>query len=258
MKDYTLKSHKVSDKIVLDGIEAINMVKSESGLEGHISGGMAVSSYLPIEDHRETIDLDYNLFFGGGTVDYKAITEPLVENLIQKGYSIEYNKRGSTHDYVVKGNGDSLLIQHQRRSMNNFEKHKGSFEREIENQRIISRKDLSYAVLSPEDLVVHKLNRALKFSRMYDVDFPKNMPQKDFKNVVDSLRADVLSLVDSASPRSVARLRLFYDVFDIKSLSKNVGLNKNYFEEVIEDWITSDVRDSDFARVLNRYEIRLD
>ena len=63
-------------------------------------------------------------------------------------------------------------------------KNKKSLEREIDNRRVISNKnkDLSYAVLSPEDLVIHKLNRVLKFHTAYNVSFPKNIPQEDFKN----------------------------------------------------------------------------
>ena len=72
MKNYGLTPHKLNDKIVLDGIEAINNLQHENKLAGFISGGMAVSSYLPSENHRETIDLDYTLFFGGNVGDYKT------------------------------------------------------------------------------------------------------------------------------------------------------------------------------------------
>ena len=102
MKNYGLKSHKLGDKIVLDGIEAINLLQRENKLPGFISGGMAVSSYLPIENHRETIDLDYTLLFGGGVGNYKQISEPLVKSLTEKGYFIEYKKKGTTHDYFIK------------------------------------------------------------------------------------------------------------------------------------------------------------
>ena len=257
MKDYTLKLHKLSDEIVTDGIMAVNKIKTERGLEGYITGGMAGSSYLPPEDHRETVDLDYNLFFGGAVTEYKEITEPLIKNLNEKGYSVKYKKRGSTHDYLVENDGDSLLIQHQRRSKNNFEKNRESLEREMENRRIISREGLSYAVLSPEDIVARKLNRSLKFHTEYDLDFPKNMSQELFKEEIDSIK-DNLSSLSSASPREISELRLFYDIFDIKSLSKSVGLNKNYFEEAIEDWTNSEVKDTDFARAIDRYEIKLD
>ena len=258
MKDYRLKSHKLGDKIVLDGIEAINKLQHENKLPGFISGGMAVSSYLPVENHRETIDLDYTLFFNGGVVDYKKITEPLVKILIEKNYSVEYKKKGTTHDYIIKRNEDSFLIQHSRRSPKNFMKNKKSLEREISNRRIMSDKDLSYAVLSPEDLVLHKLNRVLKFNSEYNVAFPKNIPQEDFKKQIESLKEEVLNLKDSVGPRMVAKLRLFYDIFDIKSLGKSIGLNKNYFEEALKDWIGQNKISNDFVNTLDKYEIRLD
>ena len=258
MKNYGLKPHKLGDKIVLDGIDAINKLQHETGLPGFISGGMAVSSYLPIENHRETVDLDYTLFFNGGVLDYKKITEHLTRTLIEKDYSIEYRKKGTTHDYLVKRHEDSLLIQHPRKSSNHFIKNKKSLEREICNRRIISDKDISYAVLSPEDLVLHKLNRVLKFHTEYNVAFPKNISQEDFKKQIESFKEEVLNLKDSVYPRMVAKLRLFYDIFDIKSLGKSIGLNKNYFEEALKDWSCPDTMANNFINTLDKYEIRLD
>ena len=260
MKNYSLKAHKLGDKIVLDGIEAINNLQHENKLAGFISGGMAVSSYLPSENHRETIDLDYTLFFGGNVKDYKRITEPLVKTLIEKDYFVEYKKKSTTHDYFISAHGDSFLIQHPRKSPNHFIKNKKSLEREINNRRIISnqKEDLSYAVLSPEDLVIHKLNRALKFHTMYNVAFPKNIPQEEFKKQIGFLKEEVLNLKDSVTPRMVAKLRLFYDILDIKSLGKSIGLNKLYFEEVLKDWINNDSTTNNFRETLDRYEIRLD
>ena len=258
MKNYGLKPHKLGDKIVLDGIEAINKLQHETKLPGFISGGMAVSSYLPIENHRETVDLDYTLFFNGGVMDYKKITEHLVRALIEKDYSIEYRKKGTTHDYLVKHHEDSLLIQHPRKSPNNFIKNKKGLEREICNRRIMSDKNISYAVLSPEDLVLHKLNRILKFHTEYNVAFPKNISQEDFKKQIESIKEEVLNLKDSVSPRAVAKLRLFYDIFDIKSLGKSTGLNKNYFEEALKDWHGHDAISNNFVSTLDKYEIRLD
>src|SRR3989338_2486865 len=260
MKNYGLKPHKLGDKIVLDGIEAINILQRENKLPGFISGGMAVSSYLPIENHRETIDLDYTLLFGGGVGNYKQISEPLVKSLTEKGYFIEYKKKGTTHDYFIKCNEDSFLIQHPRRSYNNFMKNKKSLEREIDNRRVISngKWDLSYAVLSPEDIVIHKLNRALKVHVEYNVAFPKNIPQEYFKKQIESLKEEVLNLKDSVTPKMLARLRLFYDVFDIKSLGKSIGLNKVYFEEALKDWFNQETGADNFRKTLDRYEIRLD
>lgn len=260
MKNYGLTPHKLGDQIVLDGIEAINNVQYENNLPGFISGGMAISSYLPNENYRETIDLDYTLFFGGNVADYKRITEPLVKTLTEKGYFVEYKKKDTTHDYFIKSHEDSFLIQHSRRSPNNFIKNKKSLEREINNRRVISNKNknLSYAVLSPEDLVIHKLNRVLKFHAEYNVAFPKNISQEDFKKQIEFLKEEVLNLKDSVTPKMVAKLRLFYDIFDIKSLGKSVGLNKIYFEEALKDWVNHDIMENNFRETLDKYEIRLD
>ena len=279
MKNYGLKSHKLGDKIVLDGIEAINLLQRENKLPGFISGGMAVSSYLPIENHRETIDLDYTLLFGGGVGNYKQISEPLVKSLTEKGYFIEYKKKGTTHDYFIKCNEDSFLIQHPRRSYNNFMKNQAMLygiigllagglltilfvSNTVNNNNFgmmqMMRIRQDYAVLSPEDIVIHKLNRALKFHVEYNVAFPKNIPQEDFKKQIESLKEEVLNLKDSVTPKMVARLRLFYDVFDIKSLGKSIGLNKVYFEEALKDWFNQETGADNFRKTLDRYEIRLD
>ena len=56
----------------------------------------------------------------------------------------------------------------------------------------------------------------------------------------------------------VAKLRLFYDIFDIKSLGKSIGLNKIYFEEVLKCWVNHDVMENHFRETMDKYEIRLD
>jgi len=54
-KDISLKPHCIKDKIVVDAIKSISSLAQST--PGHITGGMAVQSYLP-DPNRKTVDLD--------------------------------------------------------------------------------------------------------------------------------------------------------------------------------------------------------
>lgn len=257
MKDYTLSPHCLEDKIVEEGIEGIENLKEIRDMDGHICGGMAVSSYLPIEKHRETIDLDFSMLWGGTTTEYKELVQPLFNFFEDRGYDNDYNRGNSTHNIFIE-NGDSLLIQHKRISSNFFSKIRKSLEREMSNGRRISKDDINYKVMSPEDLVSHKISRTLKIVSYNDLDFPENKPLEDFKRDTESLRDRVVYRGEDADPKEVSNLRVFYDLYDIRSLAENVGLNENYMREVIDDLSSEDCPSDDFRRFLDRYNIETD
>ncbi|MBU3907292.1 MAG: hypothetical protein KKA64_03505 [Nanoarchaeota archaeon] len=253
-KEIRRKPHKLDDVIVTESIQSVNIIKQLNKMGGFIAGGMAVQSYIPPEEYRPTIDLDFNLDWLGGAANFKELTEPLKDYLGALGYSIKFRKKGLTYEYEIEKEGDSFLIQHPRRSKSYFEgDKKKSLRREITNERIVSKEGLKYAVLSPEDLVIHKLTRILKFSEEYDIKIPSTR----LKNSADVLRTDLLSRGDNISPQDIARLRIYYDCVDVKCLSKYAGLNQNYFSEVKKDW-RGYVQDDKFKSVLDRLEVSLE
>lgn len=261
MKALHLPPHKISDLIILEGIKGIKAIKEVSRVQGHIAGGMGVQSYLPSEAYRASVDLDFSLLWAGGTADFKAITIPLVDHFKSSGYEISFKKKGLTYEYTLidPKSEDSLLIQHQRRSNNHFEKSKKqALEREVANQRVITKGDLSYAVMSPEDLAVHKISRVIKFAERFGVALPHKTDIVSLRASSDSIRADVVSRLDNATPEEIARLRLFYDCFDIKCLATYAGLNNGYFREVVKEWSDSPKEVFNYLHLLGKLEVSLD
>ena len=238
-----LRAHNLDDGIVLNSIAAVNEVFEY--LPGHVSHGIAVQSYLPKESFRKTVDLDIDIFFGGGTSSYKEIFQPMKEVLVSQGYEINTKKKGSTFDHFISKDGDSYIIQFPRRSQSNFEKkRKKSLEREISNQQIIFRNGITYPVISPEDLVNHKLSRVSNFVDSFDAKVPDYLSREDFKNEADDMRAVVTysildtneKLKEKVRKEIMFQFRVLCDCYDVKALSEFVGLDKLYLDEAISSW----------------------
>ncbi len=256
MKPVNLTPHKSEDKIVVDAIKAVNYLKEEKQLKGRIGGGMAVQSYIPSELHRLTIDLDVSLLWHGGAPEFKELSKPLIDYLKANNYQVNLQKKGFAYEFIFnKGTKDSFMIQHPKYSKNYFERNKKSLEREIENERILSKKDVSFSVLSPEDLMVGKLNRAIIFSKEYGISAPKDVSLENLKKESERLREGVVSRFSEVSPREVALLRLVNDCYDIQCLNDSVGLNKNYFNEVVKDWKSSKTSVYSFYRLLDKFGV---
>ena len=234
------KLYSIEDPIVLEGIRGINKAKEINQLKGHIAGGMAVQSYLPSEINRKTVDLDFRLLWGGVKKDFDRIMIPLIENFEDNGYYVEGpKKRDVTYEIFASKGSDSLVLQHQRASPNNFEKNKKNYEREMANQRIIKKGDVSYAVLSPEDIVTHKLSRVLNFNDNYGLTYPSNFHEFSAERILqnaDDLRAGVIERIGLVEPKEVAKMRVLYDCVDIKNLSRYAGLNEKYLLESFESF----------------------
>jgi len=253
-KPVHLTAMTLEDTIVLDGVKAINILKEERKLKGRIAGGMAVQGYTPKELHRETIDLDYALSWNGSATEYRELCVPLVDFLRNQGYDVSFMKKGLAYEFIYKkeNGGGSFMIQHPHRSNNHLGRIQHTLDREFENQRIVSKNDLSFDALSPEDIIVTKLNRALIFSDRYGLAIPQEKTLSSLKETSTKLRAEIISRTPEVSPRDVALLRLVNDMYDIKCLTDTVGINKKYFEEVLEDWGRID---RDFFTFLSQMEV---
>lgn len=241
VKNFKLNPCVLEDEIVLDGIRAINFLKEQTKRASCLSGGMAVSSYLPIETHRHTIDLDFNMYWGGTMADFRYTAAPLLDALKGQGYNVDLKRQNSTFDIIYSKGGEEFMIQHQRRSKSNFKKNQPCFRREFENRRVISKEGLQYEVISPEDIMVRKLSRMFKFSEQYNMAFPDLRPLPELK---DHIEQEKQALVESPEEnhREVIHLRMEHDLYDIKRLGNYIGVNETYLNSAIDDWTTQPAR----------------
>lgn len=259
-KHIHLIPHTLKDRIVLDCIASLNCLRTESRLPLHVTGGFGVQSYLPEEAYRKTVDLDFDMLWAGDTEEFRDVTAPLVRFLAGAGYTADFKRSGLSLDYHLSKKKDSLLIQHQRRSRKHFERRKKAFlEREMANQRIVSKGGLSYPVIAPEDIVARKLSRIVTFARSYGLNLPFHLATERLREYADSLRTDILQKLGNVYPEEVAKMRSIYDCFDIKCLADYVGLNRRYFDEVAREWKEELGKDeSAFNGTLNRLNVVLD
>lgn len=239
VKNFLLDSHVLEDPIVLDGIAAINRVEQANGTPVVISGGMAVSSYLPQETHRHTIDLDFNMLWGGNTEEFWDTVQPILIKLREKEYEVSSKKQNSTFDINYSYDGQRFMIQHQRRSLPSLEKNRYSIEREFTNRRHVVKGNLEYAVISPEDLMVRKLARMFKFVSQSGLTFPQLRTIPELQEHIDEEKQRLI-----ASPNrtelDILHLRMEHDLYDIKRLGAYVGVNQAYLAEAVKDWTTGD------------------
>ncbi len=234
-KNFLLDSHVLEDQIVLDGIEAINRIEQKDGTPILISGGMAVSSYLPEGTNRYTIDLDFNMLWGGNTVEFWSKVKPLITRLQEKGYDVGRKKENSTLDINYSLDGQRFMIQHQRRSQPSLGKNRHSIEREFANRRNIIKGNLEYSVLSPEDLIVRKLARIFKFSNQSSLEFPQIRTIPELKEHIEEEKERLVSSLDRTE-LDIIHLRMEHDLYDIKRLGNYMGVNQTYLVEAIKDW----------------------
>lgn len=237
-KNFLLDSHVLEDPIVLDGISAVGCLEQLLGRPVLICGGMAVSSYLPEETHRHTVDLDFSILWGGTTDQFWKLTEPIVGVLHEKGYAVHKHKQKQTFDIPYSGHSSRFMLQHQRRSTAYFERRRRSFEREIANRRHVVKSDLGYDVESPEDLMVRKLARILKFARQYDLAFPEIRGLDEMKAHIEEEKKQIIAL-PNVPERDIIRLRMNHDLYDIARLGNYTGANMRYLKEVLTDWTDS-------------------
>jgi hypothetical protein len=237
-KPVYMKQHILQDDIVLDGIRSINVLKDERKINGRISGGMAVQSYLPRELHRGTIDLDFSLLWNGCSTEYRKLCLPLIDFLEKEGYLVSFRKKGLAYEitYARENGKDSFIIQHPHKSNRHFEKTKHTLEREIANQHVSKINGLEFGTMSPEDLIVSKTNRALIFSERYGLKLPLNKSITSLAIQAQKLKEDILPRGAEACARDVALLRLVNDLYDLKCLSEHVEVDSNYLKQVLSEW----------------------
>jgi len=251
--------HILGDPIVMDAVKAINLVKQSKQIDGHVGGGMAVGAYIPIEEQRPTIDLDFTLLWGGTTEEFRSLMEPMIIDLKLIGYDLNVHKGDKTYDISVQSpsQSDSLLIQHHRRNKGNFERNRKSLEREVANQRIVAKDGTSFSVMSPEDLILHKLSRLFTFSSVYGLAIPARMKTDNMARTIRLFRKNYSSSPDGPQEKEAVLIRMYHDAHDIKHLSMHAGLNKRYFEEAAKDWENKYMDEESAKELLEKMGVEL-
>jgi hypothetical protein len=97
-------------------------------------------------------------------------------------------------------------------------------------------------LIPTEDIVLHKSLRINTFKQNHKINSerPSSMNLGALQSSINSLKKDYTINQFNIDPkdahRSISKIRLYADIFDIKALSTYKGLDKKYFLEGLEDY----------------------
>ncbi len=228
------EGHTIDDKIVQDTARSLSGLKAAYA----VNGGMAVQTYLPSTFHRVSTDLDLMTAMSMSSSSFKSYIAPVQEILHKLGYQSETRTSAREHfDLQISGaDGESFQLQTSKKSHNNFEKNRHKIEREISNATTGFIGMTPVKVLRPEDIILRKLMRVLRFEDIFGFSpIPKGDLQEQLANVRE-LRSDVLSRVDNLEYSDIARLRLSADLYDISAMLEHQNFDRKYFREGLSVW----------------------
>jgi len=230
-------SHTIDDKIVADSIAGISL-ENPSAKKLVIGGGIAVQSFIPAHYHRFTSDLDIEVREPLNPETYRQLMQQAFEYLRSLGYEVEGPKKErQTLTTLVKDIKNILELQTQRRTKNNAEKNSCRIGREIDSAVRKKIGVVECSVLRPEDLVLRKLLRVMRYAKEYDFSpLPHTGNVDDYFRYIRDLREHNLRNFDNLAPEEVIHLRMQADLFDIVALAVYTELDKDYLQKAFGDY----------------------
>lgn len=235
---FFLNAHTIEDKIVLDCIGAVNSIPEKK----FVTGGMAVQIYVPQDLWRHTTDLDITTSWHGKAITaFRSFLEPFVKRVTADSYAVEeIQKKDHTFDVKVSSSRkkEKLLIQFPRRSPSNYEKMRHKFDRESSHARVKSINGLEFSVLSPEDIILRKAYRIMKYKE-HGIQIDKKAYEGDllaFAEYITKYREELFSRFDNVLPSELTNLRAHSDILDVLAIKNNVALDNAYFREASKDY----------------------
>ncbi len=233
----------LDDKFAREGLEAVSTLTNKEPY--YLVGGMATQSYIPSTCRRPTSDLDFAVVKPLNYADFKEFSKPVLEYLKDSGYSIETRQRSRSFDLEVENkSGEKLLIEFSKRNKKSFDNLKSRLERELENskRKIVEKGKGTYAVSTPEDIIVPKLARSIN-SLIRNPDFKKNIPRKRVLSDKDiEKRLEFIgkfreyAMLTPTDLEFAEELRFVSDLYDVGILSTIAGINMDYFNKASSEW----------------------
>jgi len=236
--DFTINS-----PIVLDCLEAT--INCEKPLL--FSGGLVgVQSYVKENPRLFRTSSDIDTSFANYAPTFSEFKDTIYADLfdnLSNGYKISSpKKKRQVYEAYISDDDNNLVLQVSRRSKLNFEKNKSRIKREYENGVVQTLDKIKYKVLSPEDIILHKILRIIKYRDCYNINYTAaaredlSNQQKTIKHLKKELQANLTNLDPEITPRKIAEVRALADIYDIQLLDSKVGIDKDYFKYAKADW----------------------
>ena len=273
MEKLNYAGRTIDDSLVKEGLKSIAVLSLNPNSKGlyAIVGGVATQSYISSSYRRPTSDIDLLVGRPLTHEDFKVFSKPVIEFLEDQGYIVRTAKRSRSYNVIIeKPNGETLLVEFSQRNKKSFENSRERIEREIEHSRtkkVEGEKDVSYVVCSPEDIIGPKLMRtvnALKRDKSLGSYLNPYVKSSSFSDEfmlgkleeINQFRRE--ASLDVGNESTAGELKLSSDIYDIVLLMEMVGVNRQYFGEVLERWTSlreeSPQRDLVFRTLLPQFE----
>jgi hypothetical protein len=231
--------HTIEDKIVRDVYSAISNHYNDNQ---YFAGGMSTQFFLPKDLHRESSDIDMNGTLKYSFTEFEDSIFGGLEELLDKGYKKSKKKQRSTFDINLENENELIILQYPRKSSGSYPWLKKVGERENANAQKIEYEGGYLRVIPTEDIVLHKTLRTSTFAENHDLNLEKPLSMKlnALQDSINSLKRDYtinrFNLDPNDIHRTISKIRLYADIFDIKALATYKGLDKKYLLEGLEDY----------------------
>src|SRR3989344_662762 len=223
MKKLKFEARTLDDSMVRDGLCAVAALEDApmSKQMAFLVGGIATQSYLPSSQRRPTSDIDLAVMRPLSYSEFKEFSKEAVSYLEDCHYITHSNKGHNSYNltFFDPSTHQAAVIEFARRNPQNFEKISARLNREYENARtkFVEERGESYAVSSPEDIVVPKIVRGIGTLKRHP-EFFDNLPS---------------------------------DNYDINLLSRAVGFNPEYLRESMSDWSILEERSGENVKLVD-------
>jgi len=250
MEKLKFEARTLDDGMVRDGLCAVAALEDApmSKQMAFLVGGIATQSYLQSPQRRPTSDIDLAVMRPLSYAEFKEFSKEAVSYLEDHHYVAHLNKGHNSYGltFFDSSTHQAAVIEFARRNPQNFDKIRTRLDREYRNARtkFVEERGESYAVSSPEDIVVPKIVRGIGTLKRHP-EFFDNLPSDNLlplttDNIAEALRRIKKfrseAVVHIGNPELSERLRFESDIYDINLLSRAVGFNPEYLRESMSDW----------------------
>jgi len=250
MDKLKFEARTLDDGMVRDGLCAVAALEDApiSKQQVFLVGGIATQSYLQSPQRRPTSDIDLAVMRPLSYAEFKEFSKEAAAYLQDRRYVVHLSKGHNSYGLTFFDTStlQAAVIEFARRNPQNFERIRDRLEREYRNARtkLVEERGDSYAVSSPEDIVVPKIVRGIGTLKRHPEFFDElpsdNLLPLTAENIAENLRRikkfRAEAVIHIGNPELSERLRFESDIYDINLLSRAVGFNPEYLRESMSGW----------------------
>ena len=205
----------------------------------YFAGGMSTQFFLPKNLHRPSSDIDMNGIPKYSLTEFQNAISGGIEELLNKGYKTSKKKQRYTYDINLDSGNEKVILQYPRKSTSSYNWLKKVTGRENANAQKIKYNGGNIRLIPTEDIILHKILRSNSFLKQ-GLKKPKNKELHQLQDSIENLKEDLMlnqfNMNGTDLQKTISKIRLYADIFDINALTIYKKLDKKYFLESLKDY----------------------